>query len=43
MEEKISKNIELAKRMGMPEEQAREIANNIIPKLKRWKDQMRAR
>lgn len=37
MEEKINKNIELAKKMGMPEEKAREMANNIIPKLKRWK------
>ncbi len=37
MEEKINKNIEIAKKMGMPEEKAREMANNIIPKLKRWK------
>jgi len=37
MEEKINKNIELATRMGMPEEKAREMANNTIPKLKRWK------
>lgn len=37
MEEKISKNIEMAKKMGVPEERAREVANNTIPKLKRWK------
>jgi hypothetical protein len=37
MEEKINKNIEIAKKIGMPEEKAREMANNIIPKLKRWK------
>jgi len=38
MEEKIKKNIEMAKKMGMPEEKAREMANNIIPKLKRWNE-----
>ena len=37
MKQKIEKNIEIAKKMGMPEEQAKEMANNIIPKLKRWK------
>lgn len=37
VQEKIDKNIELAKKMGMPEEKAREMANNVIPKLKRWK------
>jgi hypothetical protein len=37
MEEKINKNIELAKKMGMPEEKAIKLANSTIPKLKRWK------
>jgi len=37
MEEKINKNVEIARKMGVPEEKAREMANNIIPKLKRWK------
>jgi hypothetical protein len=36
MEEKIKKNIEIATKMGMAEEKAREMANNIVPKLKRW-------
>ncbi|MDD2777334.1 MAG: zinc ribbon domain-containing protein [Methanocellales archaeon] len=35
MEQKIEKNIEIAKKMGMSEERAKEMANNIIPKLKR--------
>jgi len=37
MEEKIKKNIEMAMKVGMAEEEAREMANSIIPKLKRWK------
>lgn len=37
MEEKIAKNIEIAKSMGMREEEAREMANSIIPTLERWK------
>ncbi len=37
MEEKIKKNIEMATKVGMAEEEAREMANSIIPKLKRWK------
>jgi hypothetical protein len=37
VEEKINKNVELAKKMGMSEEKARETANSIIPKRKRWK------
>ncbi|MFH1256511.1 MAG: zinc ribbon domain-containing protein [Candidatus Diapherotrites archaeon] len=37
MEGKIRKNIEMAKKMGMPEEKARETANRVIPSLKRWK------
>ena len=38
MEKKIEKNIEIAKKMGMAEEQAKKIANSIIPKLKRWQN-----
>ena len=37
MEEKIEKNVAIAKKMGWPEDKAREMANSIIPKLKRWK------
>jgi hypothetical protein len=37
MEEKIRKNIEIAKSMGMPEEKAKDLAESTIPKLKRWK------
>lgn len=37
MEQKIIKNIEIAKKMGMPEEKSKELANSTIPKLKRWK------
>ena len=39
MEQKIDKLIEIAKtKMNMPEEKAREMANSIIPKLKRWQN-----
>lgn len=38
MKQKIEKNIEIAKKMGLPEEQSKEIANSIIPKLKRWQN-----
>lgn len=38
MEQKIEKNVEIAKKMGMSEERAKEMANNILPKLKRWRD-----
>lgn len=36
MEEQISIGIEMSKKLWMPEDKAREIANNTIPKLKRW-------
>jgi hypothetical protein len=36
MEEKIEKNIQIAVKMGMPEDKAKEMANSTIPKLKRW-------
>ena len=38
MEEKIAKNIEIAKKMGMPEEEASKMANSVIPTLKRWQN-----
>jgi hypothetical protein len=34
---KIEKNVQFAKLMGMSEEQARQMASTILPKLKRWK------
>ena len=37
MEAKILKNIEIAKKMGMPEVQAKQMAWSTIPNLKRWK------
>ena len=37
MEGKIRKNIEIAVKMGMPEDKARALAEKTIPKLKRWK------
>lgn len=36
VENKIAKNILLAKKMGIPEDQARQMAETIIPQLKRW-------
>ena len=36
MEEKITKIITLAEKIGMPKEEASKLANATIPKLKRW-------
>ena len=36
MEKKIEKNIQIAKQMGIPENKAKEMANNLLPTLKRW-------
>ena len=36
LEEKIQKNITIANEMGINEEEAKQIAKNIPPKLKRW-------
>ena len=36
MEKVIEKSVELSKKLWMPEDKAREIANNTIPNLKRW-------
>lgn len=39
MEQKIDKLVQIAEsQMNMPEDKAREMANNIIPKLKRWQN-----
>lgn len=38
MEHKIERNIMIAIDMGIPEEKARQMAENIIPKLKRWQN-----
>lgn len=37
MEQKIEKNVAIAKGMGWPEDKAREMATTIIPTLKRWR------
>jgi hypothetical protein len=38
LQEKIEKNIQIAvSRLNIPESKAREMAENILPKLKRWK------
>ncbi|MBU0586726.1 zinc ribbon domain-containing protein [Candidatus Micrarchaeota archaeon] len=39
MEEKIEKNVKIAMEMGFAEAKAREMAENTIPTLKRWKKQ----
>lgn len=36
MEQKIEKMVAIAKEMAIPEDKAREMAKNILPKLKRW-------
>jgi len=36
MEDVIESSVALSKKLWMPEDKAREIANNTIPKLKRW-------
>ena len=38
LEQKIEKNVQIAMKMGWPEEKAREMADGIIPKLKRWRE-----
>ena len=34
--QKIEKNILIAKEMGIPEDQAKQMAEKVIPTLKRW-------
>jgi len=41
MEKKIEKNIIIARKMGIPEEEAKQMSENIIPKLKRWQKNKR--
>ncbi len=38
MEEKIAKNIDIAVKMGMDEDEAKKMAQDAIPKLKRWQN-----
>ena len=37
LEEKINKNVKFAVQMGLSEHEARKMASNVLPKLKRWK------
>ena len=37
LEEKINKNVKFAVQMGMSEAEARKLASEVLPKLKRWK------
>lgn len=37
IEEKITKNVNLAIKMGMNKEEAESLAHSILPNLKRWK------
>ena len=40
LEDKINKNIQMAMgKIGMPEKEARKLANDTLPKLKRWQGQ----
>jgi hypothetical protein len=36
MEQKIEKMVSMAKQMNIPEDNARKMAQNILPTLKRW-------
>ena len=37
LQQKIDKNVGFAVQMGMPEDEARKMASNVLPELKRWK------
>ena len=37
LEEKINKNVKFSVQMGMSENDARKMASNVLPNLKRWK------
>jgi hypothetical protein len=39
MKDKIENNIQIATEMGMDEKKARKLAEDTIPKLKRWQKQ----
>jgi hypothetical protein len=41
LEEKINKNVKFAVQIGMSEHEARKMASNVLPKLKRWKKQVK--
>ncbi len=38
LEQKISKNVQIAVKMGMPEDKARQLAETTIPNLERWRN-----
>ena len=38
LQEKINKNVKFGVQMGMTEEVAKDMAENILPKLKRWQN-----
>lgn len=38
LQEKIEKNVKFAVQIGMSEAEARKMASNILPNLKRWKN-----
>ncbi|MBU0574547.1 MAG: zinc ribbon domain-containing protein [Candidatus Margulisbacteria bacterium] len=37
LEQKIAKNIAIAAKMGMPADEAKKMAKEVLPKLKRWR------
>jgi hypothetical protein len=37
LQEKINKNVKFAVQMGMSESEARKLASDVLPQLKRWK------
>ena len=37
LQEKINKNVKFAVQMGMSESEARKLASDVLPHLKRWK------
>jgi len=37
LQEKIDKNVKFAVQMGMSESEAKKMASEVLPKLKRWK------
>jgi hypothetical protein len=37
LREKINKNVKFAVQMGMSEYEARKMASDVLPRLKRWK------
>ena len=37
LQEKIEKNVMFGVRMGMPEDTARQLCEDVLPRLKRWR------